>query len=107
VVAVPAATAYPPPHDVTGNVVVIVGDLVPNSDTLSLSNAIAVKNLTASLDPDKIIHAGDLQYECPTLALFNRDYDGVWGPLRDQIAPVIGNREYCNGDEPDAPGYQS
>lgn len=106
VVTAPAATALPPPHDVNGNVVVIVGDLVPNSDSDSLSNAIAVSNLTASLGPHKIIHAGDLQYECPTLALFNRDYHRVWGSQRDKIAPAIGNHEYCNGTEPDAPGYK-
>jgi hypothetical protein len=91
-------------HNVNGNTVALVGDLVPDRDTHSLANAQAVANLTNTHNPQKIIHLGDLQYECGTLANFNQNYDVVYGSLKPKIAPVIGNHEYCNGNDPDATG---
>jgi predicted phosphodiesterase len=94
-------------HNVNGNTVALVGDLVPDRDLQSLANAQAVANLTIAHNPQKIIHLGDLQYECGTLANFNQNYDAVYGSLKSKIAPVIGNHEYCNGSDPDATGYKA
>ena len=84
-----------------------MGDLVPDGGTQSLANAQAVANLTTEHNPQKIIHLGDLQYECGTLAKFNDNYHAVYGPVRSKIAPVIGNHEYCNGTDPGATGYKA
>jgi hypothetical protein len=94
-------------HDVSGNTVVLVGDLVPNGSAHNLVDARAVANLTLTNDPQKIIHLGDLQYECGTPALFSQYYDDVYGAVKPKIAPVIGNHEYCNGTDPNATGYRT
>jgi predicted phosphodiesterase len=93
-------------HNVNGNTVVLLGDLVPDRDTQTLADAQAVANLTVAHNPQKIIHLGDLQYECGTLANFKQNYDSVYGPYKSKIAPVIGNHEYCNGSDPNATGYR-
>jgi len=105
VTAPPAHAAFN--HTVSGNVVALVGDLVPDRDAQSLTDAQAVASLTLDHDPDKIIHLGDLQYECGTPANFNQNYHAVYGAVRSRIAPVIGNHEYCNGTDPAATGYRS
>jgi predicted phosphodiesterase len=104
---VPGAAHAAYNHNVNGNTVALVGDLVPDRDIQSLANAQAVANLTVAHNPQKIIHLGDLQYECGTLDNFNQNYDTVYGTLKSKIAPVIGNHEYCNGNDPDATGYKS
>lgn len=94
-------------HDVDGRVVALVGDLVPDQDTSSLANARAVAALTNQHAPSKIVHLGDLQYECASLANFNQNYNDVYGPVKAKIAPVIGNHEYCNGNDQNASGYRA
>jgi len=101
----PARAAFN--HNVSGSVVALVGDLVPDIDTQPLTNAQNVANLVSSHSPNKIIHLGDLQYECGTLANFTQNYDTIYRPVKGKIAPVIGNHEYCNGNDPNATGYRS
>jgi acid phosphatase type 7 len=94
-------------HNVNGNTVALVGDLVPDRDTQSLANAQAVANLINAHQPQKIVQLGDLQYECGTLTRFNQNYDAVYRSVKPKIAPVIGNHEYCNGTDPNATGYHA
>jgi Calcineurin-like phosphoesterase len=101
----PARAAYD--HDVAGNTVALVGDLVPDQDSQSLANARAVANLTLDHHAQKIVHLGDLQYECGTPANFTQNYDAVYGAVKSRIAPVIGNHEYCNSTDQEATGYRS
>jgi hypothetical protein len=100
----PAHAAYD--HNVDGNTVALVGDLVPDRDSQSLADAQDVADLIQSHRPKKIIHLGDLQYECGTLANFIQNYDAVYRSMKPMIAPVIGNHEYCNGSDPNASGYR-
>jgi predicted phosphodiesterase len=107
-VSLPPGTAHAVyDHNVDGRVVALVGDLVPDQDSSSLGAARAVASLTNQHGPSKIIHLGDLQYECGTLANFNQNYNDVYGPAKSKIAPVIGNHEYCNGTDQDASGYRA
>jgi predicted phosphodiesterase len=104
--AIPGSASAAYNHNVSGNTVALVGDLVPDVDTQSLADAQAVADLTIAHNPQKIIHLGDLQYECATLANFRQNYEAVYGPVKSRVAPVIGNHEYCNGSDPNATGYK-
>ena len=93
--------------DVTGSVLALVGDLVPDRGAPGggLGNADAVHDLMVSHRPAAYLHLGDLQYECGDLATFLQNYDLIWGDKFNDIYPVIGNHEYCNGSHPNAEGY--
>jgi Calcineurin-like phosphoesterase len=93
-----------PNRDVNGSRLVLVGDLVTQSG--SLANVNAVRNLTAALNPAAVMHLGDLQYECGTPALYQSRYGAVYGGMKPKIRPAIGNHEYCNGSDPNATGYR-
>lgn len=103
--AVTAAVAAPTP--IQGNSLVLAGDLVPALGPPGNGGAGAVRNLSESLNPAAIIHLGDLQYECGTIANFNRYYGGLYNDLKSKIIPVVGNHEYCNGSDPNASGFKS
>lgn len=54
--------------------------------------------LTASLAPDAVLVAGDLQYDTGSAQEFARSYDPTWGGLKPITRPVPGNHEYDTWD---------
>lgn len=90
----PAIAAAPA---VSGSVLVLVGDLVPQPGT-GTTDHIATANLTRSIDPDAALVVGDIQYEVGRLAHYQHPdgYAGSWGraDLYDRTYPVPGNHEY-------------
>lgn len=100
-----ASTPISESMSLPGNVVVVVGDLVPAEAGAPQADAAAVARLTAQHDPDALIHMGDLQYHCGSTQLFETRYGIHYGAMKPIIRPDIGNHEYCNGSWPDAPGY--
>ena len=57
-----ASTPISESMNLPGNVVVVVGDLVPGEAGAPQVDAAAVARLTSQHDPDALIHVGDLQY---------------------------------------------
>jgi len=57
-----ASTPISESMNLPGNVVVVVGDLVPGEAGAPQVDAAAVTRLTSQHDPDALIHVGDLQY---------------------------------------------
>lgn len=106
-VAVDAKVSSLVAEDVTGSVLALVGDLVPDRGAPGggLGNADAVHDLMVSHGPVAYLHLGDLQYECGDLANFLENYGFIWGDEFNDIYPVIGNHGYCNGSHPNAEGY--
>jgi hypothetical protein len=90
---VPAAQAEP--DDPT---VVAVGDIAcqsPNGGQgLGACRSADVADLIRSLDPDRFLALGDLQYNNGTLAEFERVWDVQFGDLLGITDPTPGNHEY-------------
>jgi hypothetical protein len=87
---------------VSGDVLVVVGDVVPDPDLHSgTSDHLRTADLTRSIDPDAAIVAGDIQYEAGQLDDYRstQGYAGSWGrpDLFDRSYPVPGNHEYGDG----------
>lgn len=91
-VAVDAKVSSLVAEDVTGSVLALVGDLVPDRGAPGggLGNADAVHDLMVSHNPAAYLHLGDLQYECGDLANFLENYDFIWGDKLNDIYPAIG-----------------
>jgi hypothetical protein len=58
--------------------------------------------LTGSIDPDRVLALGDLQYNDATYYQFTHSYDLSWGSLKPITKPLLGNHEYHTAD---ARGY--
>src|SRR5919112_3744252 len=90
----PAIAAAPA---VTGSVLVLVGDLVPQPGA-GTTDHIATANLTRSIDPAAVLVVGNIQYEVGRLAHYQHPdgYAGSWGrpDLYGRTYPVPGNHEY-------------
>jgi hypothetical protein len=84
-------------EDVSGSVIAAVGDLVPHPAVSSATRARAVKALADSHDPAAYFLLGDLQYETGTLAHYRSVYDPIWGDVKEDTYPAIGNHEYGGG----------
>jgi acid phosphatase type 7 len=87
---------------VSGDVLVVVGDLVPDPDlNAGTVDHIRTADLTRSIDPHAVIVAGDIQYEAGQLDDYRSTpgYAGSWGrpDLFGRTYPVPGNHEYGNG----------
>jgi len=96
---VPARAAAP---DVNGDVLVLVGDLVPDPDLgAGTVDHLRTADLARAIDPDAVVVAGDIQYEAGQLDDYRdlQGYAGSWGrpDLFDRTYPVAGNHEYGNG----------
>ena len=94
-----AAVAAPA---VAGDVLVLVGDLVPDPDLgAGTTDHLRTADLTRSIDPAGVIVVGDLQYEYGQLDdhRSTAGYAGSWGrpDLFDRSYPVPGNHEYGDG----------
>jgi hypothetical protein len=87
-------------------VVVAVGDLACQTLTSGQGTATcqsgAVADLIRSIDPDRFLALGDLQYNNGKLKEFLRVWDVQFGDLKPITSPIPGNHEYGT---PDAAGY--
>jgi acid phosphatase type 7 len=81
---------------VSGDTLVVVGDLVPAAN-VSDDKARAVRDLALRQDADAYVFAGDLQYEAGELANYRNRWDPIWGGVFNKSYPVPGNHEYGNG----------
>jgi hypothetical protein len=70
-------------------VVAAVGDICDSGQQCSNTAA-----LVASLDPVKLILAGDNAYSNGTLSEYNTYYDPHYGPFKAKTHPAAGNHEY-------------
>jgi hypothetical protein len=86
--------------------IVAVGDIAcqsySQSDGEGACRSDEVADLIRSLDPDRFLALGDLQYNNGKLKEFMRVWDPQFGSLRQITNPVPGNHEYGT---PDAAGY--
>jgi acid phosphatase type 7 len=82
--------------DVSGDTLVVVGDLVPGPGG-NLDNAKAVRDLALRQDADAYVFAGDLQYEKGELANYRNIWAPIWGGVFNRSYPAPGNHEYGNG----------
>jgi hypothetical protein len=105
----PARAAAP---DVRGDVLVLVGDIVPDPESAAYTNTHkAVADLTRSIDPDGLLAVGDIQYEKGQLDDYRdtqRGYASSWGrsDLFGRTYPVPGNHEYGDlGGGPTTDGW--
>ncbi len=95
-IAMTTATAVPP----AGNpiTIVAVGDIACQSLTPSDGEGACrsdeVAALITSLDPDRFLALGDLQYNNGTTTEFARVWDVQFGGLKAITAPAPGNHEY-------------
>ncbi len=130
--AVAQARTAPPtasgPHAPTGQpegkaadevTVVAVGDLVcapGERRTKRRCRDADTADLTARIDPYRVIALGDLQYEVGRIGAFREAYDATWGKFKDITIPVPGNHEYNTrkargyytyfvDQQPGSPGY--
>jgi hypothetical protein len=98
-----AGSAATPASDPT---IVAVGDIAcqsySQSDGEGACRSDEVADLITSLDPDRFLALGDLQYNKGTLAEFMRVWDPQFGHLRGITMPAPGNHEYGT---PEAQGY--
>jgi len=87
-------------------VVVAVGDLACQTLTSGQGTATcqsgAVADLIRSIDPDRFLALGDLQYSNGKLSEFLRVWDVQFGDLKPITSPIPGNHEYGTVD---AAGY--
>jgi acid phosphatase type 7 len=95
----PATAAAPA---VSGDVLVVVGDLVPDPDlNAGTSDHLRTADLTRAIAPAAVIVAGDIQYEAGQLDDYRstQGYAGSWGRLDlfGRSYPVPGNHEYGDG----------
>jgi hypothetical protein len=94
VTTTPAAVGSP----TSDPVIVAVGDVACQSlsqgDGEGACRSDEVADLITSLDPDRFLALGDLQYNNGTLAEFQRVWDVQFGHLKPITAPAPGNHEY-------------
>jgi hypothetical protein len=94
VITTPAAVGSP----TSDPVIVAVGDVACQSlsqgDGEGACRSDEVADLITSLDPDRFLALGDLQYNNGTLAEFQRVWDVQFGHLKPITAPAPGNHEY-------------
>ncbi|HEX2850464.1 MAG TPA: metallophosphoesterase [Acidimicrobiales bacterium] len=113
----PGATATSTTPAGPGITVVAAGDIAcaPGAPpSPSECQQAATADLAASLHPDAVIAAGDLQYDAGARRAFDASYAPSWGRLRDLTHPAVGNHEYGTshaagyfgywGDRAGAPG---
>ncbi len=55
---------------------------------------VRVAELIKSLNPDKILLLGDIQYSTGTIEAFNNTFNSNWGQLKPKFVPTPGNHEY-------------
>jgi acid phosphatase type 7 len=88
-------------------VVVAVGDIACSASmdvTPTSCQHVAVADLILQQGSAAFLALGDLQYPEGEIEDFHEVFDPVFGPLKAQIRPVIGNHEY-NDDRGGAAGY--
>jgi len=81
--------------------IVAVGDIscdpnavISNSSKQLECQDTKVVELVKTLNPEKILLLGDIQYDSGTQAAFDQAFDKKWGSLKSKILPTPGNHEY-------------
>jgi len=85
--------------------VVAVGDIAcPSGATRTATKCrqADTARLARSIDPDRVLGLGDMQYDSATYYQFTHSYDLSWGSLEPITKPLLGNHEYRTTD---ARGY--